>query len=777
MKKDKLLEDKRLINWLNNKGIITQEDMREFLYPSFSSLNNPFLFKNMNKVVQTIKNGINKNKKFVIVGDYDCDGISSSTLFYKYFESQNAKCDVYIPNRFEDGYGLNMHLIDEILEKSNPDILITVDLGISCINEIDYLNSKGVVVIVTDHHEPQETLPNCLIIDPKVNTEYPFSHLCGAGVVFKIVSALAGHEFANSFIDLVAIATIGDIVPLLGENRAISKLGMEKLAKKDFSLLGLKLLFNQLKIENPQSSDIYLKIVPRINSSGRMDNAKKVFDYFVCSDENVCLKLLAEILADNELRLTEISRCYSEIEKELEKLNIIDLPLICVKGNFHEGVLGILASKITTTYNKPAIVFSKTATSSYKGSGRSVADINLHGVIMNFKDLCLHFGGHKMALGLEISEDKIDEFINKLTVFCKNAPEFNSVNLLPSTKADIIIDFKDINANFIGELNLLAPFGCENSKPILAIKTNSQLNFAVLGKKGAGHIKLVNEANANVVYFGGEKHKNILLSNGEKEIFLDLDFTEFKNKKYPQGVVKQVKLLSAKSYFNNEEYLVNRIFNFCLGLCTKEAQNLDNIFKIQNIEEFLIKAKDSAFGNLILACTPSSQDLLKNINLNNFTIVDEPPQSLQNAVLVSNNSLCDLGYKIGYKNILVLDNLSEEELLRLSEKSNVFYLKTQIFNKAYLSGVNIRQLCANVYTQIAGNMISKSFSSWQELIANLKSSIPNYSEEQIAISVMALYELKIIDIIFASPSFISITLCGSSKKDLSLSKVLTYFGE
>ena len=265
MKKEKVLKDKRLIDYLSNRGIKTHEELRSFLNPSLVQLNNPFMLDGISSACEIIKSGLKSNKKFAIVGDYDCDGIMASTILYQYFISKSANVRVYIPNRFDDGYGLSNDLIDQIISEFNPDILITVDLGISCVNEVDYLNKKGVKVIVTDHHEPQSVLPDCVIVDPKAIGNYPCNFLCGAGVAFKLVSALAGNQFANKFLDVVSIATIGDIVPLLGENRVIAAIGLEKINNGEFSLNSLKFMFNSLGLEHVNSSDVYLKIVPKIS--------------------------------------------------------------------------------------------------------------------------------------------------------------------------------------------------------------------------------------------------------------------------------------------------------------------------------------------------------------------------------------------------------------------------------------------------------------------------------------------------------------------------------
>ena len=228
------LTDERILGFLKSKYQFDDEAINKFLNSGFDDLNDALKFKNIDEITQKIKEAIDQNKKILVYGDYDSDGICATTILYLYLKSAGANVDVFIPNRFENGYGISVDAIEEIVADFSPDLIITVDLGITAVEEVEILKQEGIDVIVTDHHLPLEEVPDCLILDPKYDNEnYGFDALCGAGVAMKLVEALAGRDEANKYLDIAAIATVGDIVPLIGENRAIAKLGIEKINKND----------------------------------------------------------------------------------------------------------------------------------------------------------------------------------------------------------------------------------------------------------------------------------------------------------------------------------------------------------------------------------------------------------------------------------------------------------------------------------------------------------------------------------------------------------------
>ena len=267
----KFLLDERVVKLLYARGINTERALKDYLHPSLKQLNNPFLFENMALVVDKIKTHIANNSKILIYGDYDVDGITATATMYDYLSKIGANVSTFLPNRYIDGYGLNLETINKILDNSIPDLIITVDCGITAVEEVKYLQSKGIDVIVTDHHESDGNMPDCLIINPKVSQTYPFKYLCGAGVALKLVQALGDFEALKSYMATTAIATISDIVEMVGENRAIVSLGLAHIdtlpkgVSKMMSLCGIG--------NNPKANEIAFKLAPKINASGRMGDA------------------------------------------------------------------------------------------------------------------------------------------------------------------------------------------------------------------------------------------------------------------------------------------------------------------------------------------------------------------------------------------------------------------------------------------------------------------------------------------------------------------------
>jgi len=753
MKKENKLTDERLISWLYNRGIQTQEELRSFLNPSLSQLHNPFELSGVREASNLIKTGINAGKRFAIVGDYDCDGIMAATLLYQYFIAQNANVKVFIPNRFDDGYGLNDELSKQIINEFNPDILITVDLGISCAKEIEFLKNQGVTVIVTDHHEPQNKIPDCLVIDPKVDSNYQCSFLCGAGVAFKLVSALAGNEFANKFLDIAGIATIGDIVPLLDENRAIAAAGLKAINAKNFSLPSVEYLFKTLELDDVSCADIYLKIVPKINASGRMDNGLKVFNFINSSNASEREQLLASILTDNAQRLEKINEAMAQVNACLASFNEVNQPIICVKGNFHQGILGILASRIVSDFRRPAIVFAKTSDGTLKASGRSVDGIDLHALILKNAELCMHFGGHKMAVGLEIASENYVAFISKIRNDLSLAinPEECFID---NTNPDIIISSKDISLKFIKELELLEPFGCENPKPSFAIICRGAVPFKSLSTKSSNHLKLVNNGEGTVIYFNGIGDAEVLESSAGKQIMLDLEINHFNKKEIPQAIVKQVKLLDMFKPVSSEMAMASLAL-FYIKNVISEVNARGKINSNSNAK--------SNFGNIIFALFPNDYNNLDKLDLTNFIISNRPTLSRQNCVVISSevdfsNFNCE-----EFNNITILSAFADKNK-PISAQTLIEDFKIK----------DVRTKCGLIYSAIAKNQLCGEFDSIFEFSHYAVELFPNLKPYEVVVAVYALAELGIVTI---SDKPFSISHNETQHKfSLFDSKIISFFG-
>ena len=406
----KLNLNNAVIDILVARNYDTEEKINAFLNPSEKDFHDPFLLKDMDKAVSRINKALEQNERVLIFGDYDVDGVSASAILIKYFASRDFFVDYYLPNRYIDGYGLTCEVIDKVKEKYNPSLIITVDCGISCYKEVDYAKSLGIDIVVTDHHDIPEILPNTITINAKLpDQKYPFSQLCGTGVAFKLVQALSGLEEAKKYLGICAVATIADIVPLVDENRAIVTLGLKDLENN--LPQGLKMLIKDNKLNfNLTASDIAFRLSPKINAAGRMGDPTVALRLYIKEDKKVLAKTIETLNEQNQTRQALCNKVYDDAIKMIEKINISKYKAIVLYSkNWDSGILGIVSAKIASEFNKPTILFSEVG-DELKGSARSINDINICETIANIKEVVEAFGGHKMAVGLEIEEDFFDDF-------------------------------------------------------------------------------------------------------------------------------------------------------------------------------------------------------------------------------------------------------------------------------------------------------------------------------------------------------------------------------
>ncbi len=750
------LTDERIINYLK-KEHGENFDLESFLNVSLDALKDAKKFKNIDKIVARIDAAISSGEKILIYGDYDSDGVCASTILYLYLASRGADVDVYIPNRFENGYGMSVDAIEFIVGEFHPALVITVDLGITAIEEVEILHQEGIEVIVTDHHLPLPEVPNCLILDPKFdNSEYGFDALCGAGVAMKLVEALGGREEANKFLDIAAIATVGDIVPLVDENRAIAKVGIEKINRGDCHR-SLSFLKSKLGIAKLNSTDISFKIVPRFNACGRIDDAIKVFKFLIETDERELEKKFQEIDSDNNKRLQFIDKGNALAAKLLQEFSADD-PAIFVVGDFHEGIIGILASRISHDYNRPCIVFTKTENGTLKGSGRSIEAINLHQIIAGFAGMLENFGGHKMAVGLEIEPNIFEVFRSKVNLEIRRMarPE---VYLTDNKAYDIEISDADFSEKFYGELELLEPFGEGNKKPVLAMKTG-ELSVAPVSEKAFKHYRCYTPSNRSFMAFGSYHLTWALASKSEKLIKIDLSTNLYNGKSYISASAKDVAMISAK--FAPNEGLEAALFNLYYSIF--DFNNKDKYHVTENFDDTILQLlKESDFGTLIVASCEGDFETIKRLNLEHL-IAAEPYKSCQNAVVVGPNAVYSLGQVAGYKNIIFLSKFFNGEHLYFSQKHNVY---ESAKNKPLYENFNLDRsafgLCYSLAKSNAG-MKANDEIDWAKKLAI---RAQNLSQSQVLFALIVFFELNFIE---WNAEANEMTVLPSKKVDLDKSK-------
>jgi single-stranded-DNA-specific exonuclease len=482
---------------LINRGIESENKANEFLFPDFErDIYSPFLFSQMEKVVERIKIASEKKEKVVIFGDYDADGITSAVILKQALEDLSIETSVYIPDKKNEGYGLNLLAISK-LKKENISLIITVDCGITGIKEVELAKKLGMDVIITDHHHVPEKTPQAFaIINPhQKNSGYPFADLAGVGVAFKVAQAIyeklmpEKKEQTKWMLDLVAIGTVADCVPLIGENRIIVKYGLLVLAKTRRA--GLRELFSVGKIvidENniPDTQKISFYIAPRINAAGRINHANLAYDLIVADSKIKARNFALELEANNCERQKITEQVAGEI-RILAENSFADKKFIFAQGeHFSIGVVGLVAGKISTQYNKPVAIFQKNEKES-KGSLRSIPQINIIEILEKCSDLLLKYGGHSQAAGVSVENKKMEALYEKMNMLIEK--ELLDKDMTPAINIDTEIFSKDIDFDLLDALEKMQPFGEGNPQPLFLMKQLEILEIKTVGSTKK-HFKL-----------------------------------------------------------------------------------------------------------------------------------------------------------------------------------------------------------------------------------------------------------------------------------------------
>ena len=488
--KSKYKVNQLLATILANRNILKEEDIRLFLNPTRNDFYNPFLITDMDIAVNRIIKAIENKENITIYGDYDVDGITSITVLKSFLNDIGVETNTYIPNRLIEGYGLNKEAIDKI-SKKGCNLMITVDCGISAIEEIEYANSLGIETIITDHHEAGNEIPKAIaVIDNKrKDSKYPFRELAGVGVVFKLIQAIGitlklKEESYLKYLDIVCIGTISDIVPLVDENRVIAKLGLLLVAQT--KNIGLRSIINSSGYNKIDSNTISFGVAPRINACGRMGKAEEALELFLSKDKNEVNELTNKL---NEKTIFE-----NAVEKIKEE-HLDENKAIIVGGeNWHHGVIGIVSSKITEMYFKPSILFSFEEDGIGKGSGRSIPGFDLHEALMKCSDTIEKFGGHSMAVGITVKKDNLEKFKKE---FEQIATQSKIDEIIPIINIDAKVDLSDIDKEMVESLKQLEPFGEANKMPVFAFKNLKIDSIRALSE--GKHLKLTLKDNNYII--------------------------------------------------------------------------------------------------------------------------------------------------------------------------------------------------------------------------------------------------------------------------------------
>lgn len=541
---------------MNIRGLDDAAHLREFLGEG-EPLSDPFLLKDMDKAAARITRAVDNMEKIAVYGDYDADGVTSTAMLYSYLETRGADVIFYIPQREGEGYGMNIGAV-EYLKEQGVSLIVTVDNGISSVQEVARANELGIDVVVTDHHRPQEILPDAVaVVDAyRPDDTSPYKHFSGVGIAFKLLMALedgAGdvEDLLEAYSDLAAIGTIGDIVPLTGENRTLIRAGLERLSQSDRP--GVQALLENAGIAGKAltSTNVAFTLVPRINATGRMGASERAVRLLISGYEEEAEVLSEEICADNEERRRVEAEIAEAAFADIEAKGYMKDRVVVVDGeNWHHGVIGIVASRVTERCGKPCMIISRGETEA-KGSGRSIEGFSLFEAICACGDLLIKFGGHPMAAGITLKPENIEAFRKRINQYA--AEHFPQMPTQTVT-LDCKLNPAALSVSMAQSLTQLEPFGNGNPQPVFGLFNMELSNVTPVG--GGGHLRLTLEKNGAVITAMrfNTKPEELPYRIGDKiDLAVQLEAREFRGQPSLTVIVRDMKFAA----FNTEKNIAS----------------------------------------------------------------------------------------------------------------------------------------------------------------------------------------------------------------------------
>lgn len=541
---------------MNIRGLDDAAHLREFLGEG-EPLSDPFLLKDMDKAAARITRAVDNMEKITVYGDYDADGVTSTAMLYSYLETRGADVIFYIPQREGEGYGMNIGAV-EYLKEQGVSLIVTVDNGISSVQEVARANELGIDVVVTDHHRPQEILPDAVAVVDAYRSDdtSPYKHFSGVGIAFKLLMALedgAGdvEDLLEAYSDLAAIGTIGDIVPLTGENRTLIRAGLERLSQSDRP--GVQALLENAGIAGKAltSTNVAFTLVPRINATGRMGAPERAVRLLISGYEEEAEVLSEEICADNEERRRVEAEIAEAAFADIEAKGYMKDRVVVVDGeNWHHGVIGIVASRVTERCGKPCMIISRGETEA-KGSGRSIEGFSLFEAICACGDLLIKFGGHPMAAGITLKPENIEAFRKRINRYA--AEHFPQMPTQTVT-LDCKLNPAALSVSMAQSLTQLEPFGNGNPQPVFGLFNMELSNVTPVG--GGGHLRLTLEKNGSVITAMrfNTKPEELPYHIGDKiDLAVQLEAREFRGQPSLTVIVRDMKFAA----FNTEKNIAS----------------------------------------------------------------------------------------------------------------------------------------------------------------------------------------------------------------------------
>lgn len=671
---------------LYSRGIDTPEKAERFLAPSRDHFISPFKMSGMRELKNYIDETVAEGGSILIFGDYDADGVCASSILRLALEEYGADASAYVPERAE-GYGMKEETLARLIEERNPSLVITVDCGISNRKEAAYVRSRGIKMVVTDHHELPEILPDCVIVNPKLKDDYPYDNLCGAGVAFKIACALLG-EKAYKFLDLAAVATVADSVPLLGENRDIVSEGLKLINKKPREALSL-LFGTKGEIVNAQS--LAFTVAPRINAAGRMGDADCALKLFTARSSSQIYDFACKLNEYNISRQQACDEVYRSAKAKIESEGAFDNVIMLFDESWNTGLVGIVAAKISEEYNRPAILFVRKG-EMLKGSARTIEGINIYEALRACAEHIEEFGGHSQAAGVNVRADRFDALKSALSEYLER--NYDDDTYIPFVSVADKIE-SPVGLQLAKEFERLEPFGVGNKRPLFYIE-GGRMEARRL-KSGSPHLGIKCDY-LDLVWFGGEKALPVLGTDLDKKLIVECSVSKFRGKEYVRGTVRELIMGDLQDS--------SKLYAFRNNLLRLKEEQVDVAYEKHTAEElrsFIRQARDKCrYGLLILSSygeTGEFSDCLAGIESDAFELSSN---SVGNALLISPSPDA---YISAYRDVVWLDTPADSGVAGLKGKRVL--VNGEACGYEDIAKLNLsRQFLAEIYTEIKRKGVS-----------------------------------------------------------------------
>jgi len=621
------------ISILFGRGFDDKNKIEAYLHPSKEQFLSPFLMSGMKEAVELITRARDEGWSVVIYGDYDADGVCASSIMRRGLADFGVEAMAYVPER-KCGYGMNTSSIDMIFEEYFPQLFITVDCGISNAAEVEYIKEQGAEVIVTDHHELPEKLPDCICINPKIADNYPYDNLCGAGVAFKVACALNGKS-AYQYLDFTAIATIADSVPLTGENRALVTEGLKLInshPRKNYSSL-----FRST--ENISAQTIAFSLAPKINAAGRMGDADAALKLFLSSDEREIYERTVKLSEYNTERQACCDELYVSAKQKIKQSGAKGRVIVLWGEDWNAGFVGIIAARLAEEYCRPTLLFVANG-DMLKGSARSIDGVNVFEALKSCSDIIEEFGGHSQAAGVNIKKENLSALNDRLNEYFRT--HYSKEAFTPTYYVGG--DFSgEVNKKFIEELELFEPCGVGNRKPQFVAEVTSCRAKPL--KTGSPHLS-VKVGNLDLLWFSGERYEGLLKSGVPKRLIFEYNVSYFRGKQQIKGYLHDAVYSTESCAFGGEDVAANLL----TLLCAEQVQCEKQYLKKEEIQGLLDSCGE--YGTVFIA---GSYETLReyDIGKKEVNVFNLSSGSLSAVVLISPSPSCDLS---AYENIVWLDD-------------------------------------------------------------------------------------------------------------------------